>query len=175
MQPARVPPNEHRARPGTQSETRLRSARHAAIEVSEVEIHSSELEDIANEERPTLVPDEAVSESLEARLLFETRAEEERRLSQASRQDERPTARVEAKRTLVGLSTRDLPPPPSVRWEPPIEVEEDVVVVRSARQIVVRVIGVLLLLGIVAAILTPIVTRNWRAIQRGLVTLTSRA
>lgn len=160
------------------SETRLRSFRAEELEVVEVEIDSSELADIANEERPTLVPAEAVNESLEARLLFEMRAEEERRHAQASNQNERPTARTDAKRTLLGIIARELPPPPvaTVRWEPPIEeVEEVLVAVANPRRTAVRVIALIILLGVVAAVLGPILRGNVRAIQRAIATLTSRA
>jgi hypothetical protein len=140
---------------------------------SETRIKSARLEPVSD--RPTVVPDERVSESLEARLIYEVRAEEERRHAIASKQNERPTIRVDAKRTLFGITAQEVPAPPSVTWEPPIEEEEVPLVVGDPRRTAVRVIGVLLLLAIVAAILTPIVTRNWRAIQHGIVTLTSRA
>jgi hypothetical protein len=140
---------------------------------SETRIKSARLEPVSD--RPTLVPDEHVSESLEARLIYEVRAEEERRHAIASKQNERPTIRVDAKSTLFGITAQEVPAPPSVTWEPPIEEEDVSLVVDDPRRIAVRVIGVLLLLAIVATILTPIVTRHWRAIQHGLVTLTSRA
>lgn len=100
--------------PPATSQTRVRSA------AAEPDEH----------ERPTLVPADPVDpEALEARVLFEMRAVEERRL--AALEGNHPTRRIAAKHTLKGLSapTREpapAPPKPIVPTPRPSAIESAV-------------------------------------------------
>jgi len=113
-----------------ESRTRVRSARRPAL-------------DLDAHERPTVVPAEPASvESLEARVLFESRAAMERRYAIATQQDLYATRKLDA----VAL---DEPIHVSVA---PIEVER--------RRAIVRVFALLIMLAIVSVIALVVF---WRA------------
>lgn len=127
--------------------------------------------------RPTLVPpdDSALAESMEARILFETRAAEERR--RAVHEEDRPTRRVDAIKTLSGV-TAERRAPASVPErtvfieddEPEIEVQWEDPQLESRRTLV-RLFAFTLFLAIVASVCTPLFLANRAAVQNAIVTL----
>lgn len=129
-------------------------------------------------ERPTLAPmeDSALSQAMEARVLFEARAAEERR--RAATEGDRPTRRVEAQKTLMGMSTERVPHPEPAftevfierEHEPALEVEWEDARLESRRSLV-HLFALTLLLAIVASIAVPVAIANKKAAQNAVVTL----
>jgi hypothetical protein len=125
------------------SHTRMRSMRRPAVEL---DAH----------ERPTLVPHEPVdAESLEARVLFESRAAVERRYAAATQQDLHATRRIDA----VTLDER--PEEPVIDEEPVLSLDEPVYVsvdtsaldaAFEQRRTRVRTIALLMMLAFLVAV-----------------------
>jgi hypothetical protein len=152
------------------SHTRVKSAR----------MHAVTHDDDAHE-RPTLVPAEEspLAESMEARILFETRAAEERR--RAVHEEDRPTRRVDAIKTLTGMEAdRARVAPPHHRQEKTVFIEEDdepEIEVRwedpqlEARRTLVQLFAFTLFLAIVASVVAPLAIAHKKAIQEAIVML----
>jgi len=122
------------------SHTRVRSARRKALELVEEDEH----------ERPTLAPAAPIdAESLEARVLFESRAAVERRLSAATQQDLQATRKLDA--VVIDSPRAELQLP----LEEPIRVSLDTSAIDAAferRRTIVRTIALLMMLAFVSAI-----------------------
>jgi hypothetical protein len=119
------------------SHTRMRSMRRPAIEL---DAH----------ERPTLVPSEPVdAESLEARVLFESRAAVERRYAAATQQDLHATRRIDAITLEEGRDE------PLLSLDEPVYVSIDTSDLDAAfeqRRARVRTVALLMMLAFLVAV-----------------------
>jgi hypothetical protein len=121
------------------SHTRMRSMRRPAVEL---DAH----------ERPTLVPHAPVdAESLEARVLFESRAAVERRYAAATQQDLHATRRIDA----VVLDDEPELDEPVLSLEAPVYVSIDTTELDAAferRRTRVRIVALLMMLAFLVAV-----------------------